>query len=308
MNENMLIELQRMNEERYNKKLIDVKVREWIMNDPNVQEGVKDGVEKLRNYLNQEYYQSKRDRLEPMKAMDLEQLVIEVFVGVAYIRGSELFTSVNAQLAGRLGWDDKPAAIATMSEVLAVLCETNVFDITKSSKMASLYINHNFTFPEALKDFIENCEYLPPMVCVPLKLTNNYSSGYLTHQDSLVLGNGNHHSGDLCLDVLNIVNKVPLSLDTEFLSLVEEEPKNKPEDAQQLKNWNEFKKQSYEFYHLMESQGNRFYLTNKWDKRGRMYCQGYHLSYQGAAFKKAMIELADKEVVMDVPEQFKIKD
>lgn len=308
MNENMLIELQRMNEERYNKKLIDVKVREWIKNDANVQEGVKDGVEKLRNYLNQEYYQSKRDRLEPMKAMDLEQLVTEVFVGVAYIRGSELFTSVNAQLAGRLGWDDKPAAIATMGEVLAVLCETDVFDITKSSKMASLYIHHNFTFPPTLKDFIENCEYLPPMVCEPLELTNNYSSGYLTHQDSLILGSGNHHSGDLCLDVLNIVNKVPLSLDTEFLSLVEEEPKNKPEDAQQLKNWNEFKKQSYEFYHLMVSQGNRFYLTNKWDKRGRMYCQGYHISYQAAAFKKAMIELADKEVVMDVPEQFKIKD
>lgn len=303
MDNNTLIELQRLNEERYNKKLIDVKVREFILNDANVQEGVDDGVKFLQDYLSKEYYQSKRDRLVPLRGMDLRELVINVFVGIAYVRGSELFSSVNAQLAGRLGFDDKPAAIATMGEILAVLCATNVFDIYKYHKMGSLYLHHNFMFPPALKEFIENCEYLPPMVCPPLEVTSNYSSGYLTHNDSLILKN-NHHSGDLCLDVVNIVNSVALSLDTEYLSIHEEVPKTEPEDQVQKDNWNRFKAQSYEFYHLMTSQGNRFYLTTKYDKRGRMYAQGYHINYQGTAFKKAILNLAKKEVVHGVPAEF----
>ena len=305
MEENTLIELQRQVEERYNKKLIDVKVREWIESDANVQEGVDEGVEMLQKFLNQEYFQAKDARIAPLKSMNLRELVTEVFVGIAFVRGEELFTSVNAQMAGRLGFDDKPAAINTMAEILAVLCETNVFEIFKTHKMGSLYIHHNYEFPPELADFIANCEYLPPMVCKPLELENNYSSGYLTHSDSLVLGSGNHHAGDLCLDVLNSINGVACSLDLEFLSQIEEEPKNKPEDINQLTNWNNFKKQSHEMYKLMNRLGNKFYFTHKVDKRGRLYCQGYHLSYQGAAYKKAMIELADKQVISGVPEHFR---
>ena len=305
MEENTLIELQRQIEERYNRKLIDEKVREWIANDANVQEGVDEGVLLLQAFLNKEYYQAKDARIMPLKSMNLREIVTEVFIGVAFIRGEELFTSVNAQLAGRLGFDDKPAAIATMAEILAVLCETNVFEIFKTHKMGSLYLHHNYDLPEELVEFIANCEYLPPMVSAPLELTGNYSSGYFTHSDSLVLGSGNHHSGDLCLDVLNKINSVACSLDLDFLSQVEEEPKNKPEDINQLTNWNNFKAQSHEMYKLMERCGNKFYFTHKVDKRGRLYCQGYQINYQGAAYKKAMIELANKEIIDGIPTQFK---
>jgi DNA-directed RNA polymerase len=41
--------------------------------------------------------------------------------------------------------------------------------------------------------------------------------------------------------------------------------------------------------------GNRFWLTHKYDKRGRTYCQGYHVSYQGNDYNKACIEFADGE-------------
>lgn len=301
MDENTLIELQRLNELRFNKKLIDLKVREWILGDANVQEGVADGAEKLREYLSKSYYQAKDARLAPVKSMNLTELTNEIMIGIAFTKGEELFTSVVSKLAGRLGFDDKPAAITTMAEFLAVLCETDMFEIFKFDRMGSLYLYHNLALPEDLVEFIQNCEYLPPMLCKPLELEHNRASGYLTHEDSLILGNGNHHNGDICLDVLNIVNSVQCSLDTEFLSTVEEQPKKKPEDAQQLRNWNAFKKQSHEFYKLMVSQGNAFYFTNKWDKRGRMYAQGYHMSPQGAAYKKAMLELTNKEIINGVP-------
>ena len=51
---------------------------------------------------------------------------------------------------------------------------------------------------------------------------------------------------------------------------------------------------------LMLNQGNRFYETHKVDKRGRLYSIGYHLNTQGSAFQKAMIELADEEIVEGV--------
>ena len=43
--------------------------------------------------------------------------------------------------------------------------------------------------------------------------------------------------------------------------------------------------------------GDRFWLTHKYDKRGRTYAQGYHVNYQGNAWNKAVVEFAEKEIV-----------
>jgi hypothetical protein len=139
------------------------------------------------------------------------------------------------------------------------------------------------------------------MVCVPLDLSNNYDSGYLSVKESLILGKGNHHDGNICIDVLNTINKVALKLDTAFLLQVEEEPTFELDTAEKRDMWLNFKSQSAIMYALMHSLGNEFYLTHKVDKRGRIYSQGYHLNTQGTAFKKAMIELANEEVITGVP-------
>jgi hypothetical protein len=184
---------------------------------------------------------------------------------------------------------------------MAVLCMTDAFDIIKESKSASLMVRSRIPLSTVLVDFIEGSQYLPPMVCEPLELTHNYSSGYLTHNDSLILGTGNHHDGDICLDVLNTMNKVALRLDTDFLSTVEETPTFELDSQDKREQWDAFKKQSYQFYELMVQCGNRFYLTHKVDKRGRIYACGYHISTMGAPFKKASIELSKEELVRGVP-------
>jgi len=38
-------------------------------------------------------------------------------------------------------------------------------------------------------------------------------------------------------------------------------------------------------------------MTHRYDKRGRVYCMGYHVNYQGTPWNKAVIELADKEMI-----------
>jgi hypothetical protein len=295
------IVLQEMNEERYNRKHIDAKIRKAIEECPEMKVKLLQGVDLVETYKAGSYYASKQARVAQLKDLDTKTLVTEMFVGVAYSLRPELFTSVTAQMAARLNFDDKIAAITTVAELLAVLCVTDAFDITKEHKMASLMLVSRVRLPENLIRFIENSQFLPPMVCEPLELTHNHSSGYLTHNDSLILGSGNHHAGDICLDVLNTINKVAFKLDLEFLCKVEEEPTFELDTQEKLDTWMKFKRQSYQFYSLMQQQGNHFYFCNKVDKRGRIYAQGYHLNPQGAAFKKACLELANEEVVTGVP-------
>lgn len=283
-------------------------------------------------------YRAKQERLAPYYALAqrdsdfLPALVKDLFIGLAYYYAPHLLTAVTAQLAARVQGQVKEAlkrikeadgltegnaadlslptvpinpeeAITLTAELLALLCQTDVFDIVKPNRQASLTIQFQVTLPELLIDFIEGCEYLPPMVCRPLEVTHNYASGYLTHNDSLILSSGNHHDGDLCLDVINKVNGVALTLNTAFLSSVEEEPKGAFTDPRDRDQWLKFKARSHRFYKEMVRCDNQFYLTHKVDKRGRLYACGYHISTQGAPYKKAMIDFARKELVEGVPTQ-----
>ena len=318
------IDRQEAIEKQYNRKHIDHKIREELALNEFTQRKIAEGVSLLQEWLDGEYYESKMRRLAQVKQLDLEELVTELLVGVAYFQEEELYTSGTAQLSSRLGWDDKTASILTVAEILAVLCMTDAFDITKAHAMASLGLVSKMPLSDALKHFINNSRYLPPMVCPPIELRHNRDSGYLTHKDSLILGSGNHHDGDICLDVLNLLNQVPLKLDTKFLSSLEEDPNteftvewamekamkkgqtiSKATSMERVReaidNFWKFKAQSYDFYLLMVNHDNRFHLTHKVDKRGRAYAQGYHITTQGTSFKKAMVELYEEEIVEGVP-------
>ena len=293
--------LQELNEERFNRKHIDVKIRTEIEASALMMAKVSQGVDLVNAYINGKYYESKMKRVDQLNGMDIQAVVMDIFVGIAYSLKPDLFTSVSAQMASRLKFNDQTAAITTVAELMAVLCQTDAFDITKEMKMSSLMVVSCIPLSDELIKFIENSQYLPPMVCEPLPLTHNYSSGYLTHNDSLILGSGNHHDGDICLDTLNTMSQVALQLDIDFLSKVEEEPTFELDSQDKVDQWNRFKKQSYGFYTLMADQGNQFYLNHKVDKRGRAYAHGYHITTQGTAFKKAMLEFATEELVEGVP-------
>lgn len=293
------VDIQMANEYRYSRKHIDGYIRKEF-EQPEFQEAIAEGVQLLEQWMQKDFYASKQARIDQLQNLELMSLVEGILVGIAYIQQEELFTSVSAQLASRLQFSDKPEAIATMAEILAVLCETNAFDINKNGREASLTIVSRLPLSERLRSYIENATFLPPMVCPPKFVDNNRKSGYLTHNDSLVLGSGNHHEGDLCLDVINIQNQIPLAMNMDFLKRYEMQPKGEFESIEQEEQWRLFKKQSHQLWLLMHNQGNRFYLTHKVDKRGRLYSVGYHINTQGSGFHKAMLELAEQEVVTGV--------
>lgn len=302
MNEFLQIQRQTWIEEKYNAKHTDCKISTFINSDPDILVKCIEGTKLVLEYLNKPYHESKTKRLAVLKDRDILPLVIDIIVGTAYFRTEELFTSASSQIANRLGFDNKLDEIKTAAELLAVLCETDLFDITKSSKQSSLYLVSKLQLPKAVIEHMDRVKYLPPMVCEPLPLIyksgkprNNFQSGYLTHNDALVLGKDNNHDGDLCIDVINIVNSVALTLDTEFLSTVEKEPTFELDTREKVKLWETFKEQCYKDYLLMVENGNRLYFNNKVDKRGRMYPQGYYINPMGTSFDKACLELANKE-------------
>lgn len=296
-------EMQLMNEYRFSRKFIDGYIKQEILDNPDMVSKVFAGVERLNQWIEYDHgYQSKNDRLAQLKGLDFEALVMTVYVKIAYCQAPELFTSVSSQLAHAVGFDDHRESILTMAEIVAVLCQLDAFDIIKTDRSASLQVQSRIPLSERLLTFVSQTKYLPPLVCEPEKLTRNNQSVYLTHNDSLLLGKKNLHFEDICLDVLNIQNAIPLKLDTDFISTVEEEPTFQFKDQQQIDNWKVFKVQSYETYLMLAKQGNRFWIGHKYDTRGRMYASAYHVNYMGTSFKKCLVDFADEEVVEGVPQ------
>ena len=134
--------------------------------------------------------------------------------------------------------------------------------------------------------------YPVPLLLEPETITNSNKNGYhYTYKGSVVLQHKTNK--DINLDVINISNKIRYCINTSVLN--------------NLKNtWNlpkgllgRFESALNDLSKIYLSNNNTFYLTNKYDFRGRLYCQGYHFTTQGNDYQKAMLEFADKEVLVD---------
>ena len=182
----------------------------------------------------------------------------------------------------------------------------------------ALNVRANYTTTDECKAALANVMYALPMVVEPVKVrdhVNNRGSGYLlTPHDSLIL-NGKWYEGSICREYLDTVNSVKLSLNQDVISLFQHKldkesiinnvilnnavngTNTNPDYAikQAEDNWNLLLKQTEISTKLLE--GKIFYLTHKYDTRGRCYAQGYHINTQGDSYCKAMIELANKEEI-----------
>jgi hypothetical protein len=156
-----------------------------------------------------------------------------------------------------------------------------------------------------VKDDLERYQYPLPMVVRPRTVLENTDTGYLRGKGSVILRR-NHHDDDVCLDHINRVNRIRFALDHQTAHMIRNQWRNldKPkvgetrEDFQKRKRaFEKYDRSAKDVMDLILLHGNEFYLTHRYDKRGRVYCQGYHINYQGAPWNKAVIELAEKELV-----------
>lgn len=306
-------------EHKFSKHNIRKAIRKHILESEGVEAVLEAAEELLTVYMNTEYYESKNARMAALKLLDPIEITLDVLSITIFLDKPVLLTQVAGEIAGKLGFDLKIDGVKTAAEILGVLAPLKVYSLIKDNAQASIKVESLVQPPKELVQFIKQTKYLPPMICSPSTVRSNYDSGYLTKKESLILGSGNHHEGDICLDSINRFNQIPLTLNTQLLTTYSEPPTDfdTPEKRQKWEarnpgenwemeledrrsKWESMVRDSYQVYLDLITHGNEFWITHKVDKRGRTYAQGYHLSTQANSFRKAIIDLANKEVIEGV--------
>lgn len=309
-------------EHLFSKKHAHEYIYDMLLEYPETMEMIERGLNLLETWVAiPATYDTKQQRKDTLAAMNLQKIVEETLTKVMSIRGETTLASMASQIGIAFNFADTRQGITLAAEILAVLSNTGFFNIFQPYFRSQYYVKSNFELEDVHQEVVDRAMYMPPMLCKPNKLKHNRSCGYQTIKgESLILGGAiNHHDEELCVDVLNTMNGIALCINQEFREYCLEEPTfdlNTVENAKELTrielqraihqqrlNWEDHLRKSTALYDLMIEEGNKFYLTHKVDKRGRIYSQGYHINPQGTSFKKAVVELHRKEKV-DVPEGF----
>lgn len=151
---------------------------------------------------------------------------------------------------------------------------------------------------------LDKFQFPLPMVCKPKRITSNTQSGYLKGNGSIILKN-NFHTDDVCLDHINRMNSIALTIDQDVFRFVKNSWRNldKPKDGEskedfdkRVRAFEKYDRTAKEVIEKVQEVSEDFYLTHKYCKRGRTYSQGYHVNYQGTDWNKACILFANKEL------------
>lgn len=254
----------------------------------------------LNEYLNQEYWESKNERLSILKQYDTEKILLDVLTQLVLI-ANDYIPLISACTVKQIKGLNKIQSVQTIGEILHCIDSTDLilWDITKDNKRI---IKSNMALSDELVNRLKLLCVLPPMVVKPKRLTHNKSSGFLTiKKDSLILGDKeNHHDKCISLDVLNTLNSQALQLDLDICYKFEKEftsefDKDTDKYRNQKKTYDKAKEQ-FEFFRD-KIQDHTIHFTHKVDKRGRVYSQGYQMSYQSGSYEKACTNLKTKEFV-----------
>lgn len=188
----------------------------------------------------------------------------------------------------------------TAEEILKC-CEADLCDWNPTLKILIVL----FDTPPDVQADLDRYQYPLPMVVHPKRVIDNRDTGYLLSQNSIILRK-NHHNDDVCLDHINRANHTRFALDHDTAHMIKnqwrdldkpKEGESKADFEKRVRAFEKYDRTAKEVIDQLLTYGNEFWLTHKYDKRGRTYCQGYHVNYQGAPWNKAVIELADREVV-----------
>lgn len=254
------------------------------------QSEIGESIELLQKYLEGDYYQSKNLRLAEWSPDQgtLYEIVLTVFTIVLSMK-SLTYQAICGMLACRIGVLDHIDQIKIAAEVIAIISNTGLINVKRTGSGNHILIDTDYEM-----DGIPELERHAILTEKPPEFTENYHSDF----GSMILGGrANHHDQDICLDHLNRMNSIELKLNRPFLRKYEEAPTYALDTQKKEDQWEHFIVNSYRAYIKLVRGGNRFYLNHKYDKRGRCYAEGYHVNTQGSSFKKAIIQLAQTELV-----------
>lgn len=283
-------------------------VRELIKSD--FQNQITQSIKAIHKWINVEEYQSKDERKQLLSCLDIESIVVDILTTTfMYAQSPMPFISIASMI--RIDGMDKLSSLKTVSELLALLVHTKLYEIQRTRDNRYIYSLLELPHDHPLAKRVRLSCYLPPMVEKPKMIHNNYQSGYHTVNDCVILGfTENQHKEHLALDVINRLNSIKYSLDPFILGNYEKQWHREElhedelallDNQEQLdyhiqhQTWQQYQEQFEVLSELLKDK--TLYFLHKYDKRGRIYTQGYHFSNQGTSFEKACLNLKTKELI-----------
>ena len=211
-------------------------------------------------------YTTQEERWNRLLSQDLYVLVTDLWCYLLQLDNVTM-TAVIAQVKHLIKNDEALNQVKTMGEVIFLFAQADLLDLNRGYEDQWVIGTHQ-EFDEATLAKINRIKYMPPMLVQPKKLHHYKDCAYLSLRDSgVILNNYMNNNAEYCLDNLNQFNKQVLKLNVDFLMRCH---KDIPEDP----NLAKFLKESWEIAADIINAGNEFFLTHKYDKRGRQYAQG----------------------------------
>lgn len=252
----------------------------------------------MQDLISKDHHESKNIRLKSIEA-SLEDVAISLIANTMIADSMTPIQAIIGKIEPMLGLD-KLDAVKTVAEMLAVCEHLGIYELYHQTdyrnKLGTLGLKSCKSISPLIRQHIDLIQYLPPMLVSPNTWKNNHDGGHLTFNESVILGKQNHHSKYQALDVINTLQEVSFSVD-EYIYGFMEEAKKPLDTHQKIEQFNQYKNESVDICeHLLEND-NRFHFVWKFDKRGRMYSQGYHVNLQGTEYKKALLNFTNKELI-----------
>jgi len=274
-------------------------IRNHVMADVEQDHTLFQQMIKLVNaYRTKIYYSSKMTRLRNL-TMSTEDLVIEIFIAVLPVKEINPIQSICTKIGERLGYEVLLDGVKTAAELLAVTESAGLFTIYHSNyhdnETGTMGLKAEYILEDSTQELIDTTKYLPPMVCPPAPWISNKNGGNINGSGSILLGYLNHHDQHQSLDVINILQNIGWSLNP--IVEYEEEAKTALDTPEKKEQFNHMTRESLTVYKELMSLGNKFFFVWKYDKRGRMYSQGYHCNLQSTEYKKAILNFTKTELI-----------
>ena len=259
----------------------------WLMQyfdtNPFIQD-LQDTIDTLIEWVHMEHsYQSKNDRLWEWSPSDetLYDVAYHIFALSLLHPAGITYQAMIGAITNYVECKSTLDRVKTAAEMIAIAYQCELIVVTKVTDKTMVITSRH----ELLVQMPAFIQHMPTFE--PVEIRSNPILGSRFKQ----------HNGDVCTDHIDRMNAIPMTLELRIIEILPETTSNVHETIEQEQAWNAFVQQSTEVYALIKQQGNEFYLSHSNDTRGRCYASGYCVGYQGSSYKKAIVQLANKEVI-----------
>jgi hypothetical protein len=245
-------------------------------------------IERIETLRNGTYWESKNERLSCLiDSQEIAEILAKNTIGFN-MQIQEAVGRIAPAISKKCSYVD---ALKNASDVIEA-CDECIYIIVYGE---TIHLDSFWQLEPETYDYIKLANYNPPMVEKPNDWISNDDGGYYDTDMHCILGSKyNQHNQEQALDVLNILQDIEWELDPTIVAMEMEPNKqfSSPESHEQFVVFAANVKEMCTKY-----LGKVFWFPVQFDKRGRMYTRGYHITNQGSGYQKASLNFHKKELI-----------